>query len=141
VLCNIRSIAFSQALNFEQDEPVLHWETAEHYAPGIITKILAEPWEKDTFFNVNFPDCLPHAVKGIKCVAQGKHHFYKELLREDNSNGEAEYWVHWGDAGADPRRPDVDIHWMAEGYVTVTPLSLDLTHYGLLEKLKAKIEG
>jgi len=139
-LCNIPSIAFSQAIDFDAEDPTVHWQTAEAYAPTIITKLLAEEWEKDIFFNVNFPDALPAQVKGVKCVAQGKHHLFKELIRDD-SDGETSYWVNWADAGADPRRPDVDIHWLAENYVTVTPLCLDLTHYKLLNRLKHTIEA
>lgn len=138
-LCNIRSIAFSQALDFDAQEPQVRWQTAVTYAPGIIAKLLAAEWEKDTFFNVNFPDVPPEAVRGVKCVAQGKHNFFKQLLRDDEDNGA--YWVHWADAGADPRRPDVDIHWLPQGFITVTPLCLDLTHYAMLARHKHSIES
>ncbi len=139
-LYHIPSIAFSQAIDFESDDPYVYWETAEKYAAEIIAKLLKNPWDKETFFNVNFPDCKPEEVKGIKCVAQGKHHFYKELLKTEEKDGHHSYWVNWADAGADPRRPDVDIHWLAEHYVTVTPLCLDLTHYTTLERIKKTIE-
>jgi 5'-nucleotidase len=140
-LCNIPSIAFSQSINFELENPPIYWQTAQAFAPGIIAKLLAEPWDKDTFYNINFPDAEPGNVKGIKCVAQGKHHFYKELIREDDASGVPSYWVNWADAGADPRRPDVDIHWIAQGYVTVSPLCLDLTNYKILSRLKEIIEA
>lgn len=139
-LCNVRSIAFSQALDFEVPATPAQWLTAQAYAGKIITNLLAAEWEKDTFFNVNFPEVPPDKVLGIKCVAQGKHQFNKELLRQDEAGKEPAYWVHWADAGADPRRPDVDIHWLAEGYVTVTPICLDLTHYAMLARIKHLIE-
>jgi 5'-nucleotidase len=140
-LCHIRSIAFSLALDFDAENPTLQWATAEQYAPGIISKLLSEEWEKETFFNVNFPDVAPDGVKGIKCVAQGKHRFFKQLLEEKGKGETPAYWVHWADAGADPRRPDVDIHWLPENYITVTPLCLDLTHYAMLQRLKHTIEA
>jgi len=140
-LCNIPSIAFSQALDFDEPEPHIHWQTAEHFAPIITQRLLSQAWEKDTFFNVNFPDLPPEKIKGIKCVAQGKHRFFKELLRNDEGQSKPSYWVNWADAGADPRRPDVDIHWLPQGYVTVTPLCLDLTHYAMLGRLKGIVEA
>jgi 5'-nucleotidase len=139
-LCNIPSIAFSQGFDFDAKNPTVHWATAQAYAARIIVKLLAEQWDQDTFFNVNFPDVPPEDVKGIKCVAQGKHRLYKQLIRADHSEAQPSYWVHWEDAGADPRRPDVDIHWLAEGYVTVTPICLDLTNYAMLGRLKYLVE-
>ncbi len=140
-LCDIRSIAFSQALDFEVESPLIQWATAEKYAPAIIENLLALPWEKDAFFNVNFPDLPPNKVKGVKCVAQGKHRFFKQLLKGEADTDGQTYWVHWADAGADPRRPDVDIHWLPQGYVTVTPICLDLTHHAMLSRHKKRIES
>jgi 5'-nucleotidase len=140
-LCNIPSIAFSQALDFEAKNPTIHWATAKAHTRAIIVKLLAQEWEKDTIFNVNFPDAPPEAVKGIKCVGQGKHRFYKRLDRTEHEEHGPSYWVNWEDAGADPRRPDVDIHWLAENYVTVTPICLDLTHYAMLARMKLGLES
>jgi 5'-nucleotidase len=136
----IPAIAFSQSIDFDAENPFIHWETAKTFADGIIKKLLDVKWEADSFFNVNFPDCASGDVKGIKMVGQGKHKFYKELHCENNAEGKAEYWVNWADAGVDPRRPDVDIHWLAENYVTITPLSLDLTNYRMLNAYKAQME-
>lgn len=140
-LCGIRSIAFSMSLDFESPSPALRWQTAEAFAPGIIQKLLKQPLSQDLLYNVNFPDCEPQAVKGIKCVGQGKHKLDKEMTRIDDPDGRPYYWVHWADRGAHPRRPDVDIHWLAEDYVTVTPLCLDLTHYETLSRLKNVLES
>lgn len=140
-LCNIRSIALSQGFDFMAERPAVQWPTAQAFAERIIVKLLAEEWDHDTFFNINFPDIPPAKVKGIKCVAQGKHRLYKQLIREDGSEAQPSYWVHWEDAGADPRRPDVDIHWLAEGYVTVTPVCLDLTNYAMLGRMKYLVES
>lgn len=140
-LCNIPSMAFSMAIDFDAEQPDIKWQTAETFAKPIIEKLLKGEWDKDVFYNINFPDVSPGEVKGIKCVAQGKHHFYKQLLRGDEHAQGPEYWVHWADAGADPRRPDVDIHWMPQGYVTVTPICLDLTHYATLARIKQMVES
>lgn len=140
-LCGIRSIAFSLAFDFDSANPTYHWATAEATAPKIIRKLIEQPKEHDLLYNVNFPDCAPELVRGIKCVAQGKHKLDKEMTRVDDPDGRPYYWVHWADRGAHPRRPDVDIHWLAEDYVTVTPLCLDLTHYDTLQSLKHALES
>lgn len=140
-LCGVRSIAFSLALDFESPSPQVRWETAETFAPDVIRRLMAQPLSHDLLYNVNFPDCTPDKVKGVKCVAQGKHKLDKALTRVQDPDGRAFYWVHWADRGAHERRPDVDIHWLAEDYVTVTPLCLDLTHYATLSSLKHAMES
>lgn len=139
-LCGIRSIAFSQALDFDNPAPTIQWDTAQTFAPDIVRKLMQQPLDMDMLYNVNFPDCTADRVKGVKCVGQGKHRLDKELTRVEDPDGRAYYWVHWADRGAHPRRPDVDIHWLAEDYVTVTPLCLDLTHYATLASLKQSLE-
>jgi 5'-nucleotidase len=140
-LCDIPSIAFSQSFDFGSEAPAIQWETAEAYAHGIITRLLKQPWERDTMFNVNFPDCPPEEVKGIKLVAHGKRGMPKKLTPATDPKGRPYYWLNWADESIDPRRPDTDIKWIKEHYITITPLCLDLTNYSLLERLKPTLEA
>ncbi len=140
-LCDIPSIAFSQALDFSNKKPMVHWKTAELHAPQIIATLIASKWERDTMFNVNFPDCVAEKVKGIKMVAHGKRDIPKQLTKYIDPKGRPYYWMNWADEGVDARRPDCDIKWMKEGYITVTPIKLDLTNYDVLKNLKKKVEA
>lgn len=139
-LCDIPSIAFSQNLDFGNPNPKVHWATAEKYASRIITGLLAEKWERDTLFNVNFPDCAPTQVKGIKVAAHGKRHIPKQITSDVDPKGRPFYWLNWPEEGADARRPDCDIKWLVEEYVTVTPICMDMTNYNVLKRIKSKIE-
>lgn len=139
-LCDILSIALSQAVDFTNSNPVIHWQTALEFAPGIIKKLIAEKWERDTMFNINFPDRAVASVRGIKLVAHGKRDIPKQLTRYVDPKGRPYYWLNWPEEGADPRRPDSDIEWLAQGYITLSPICLDLTHYNLMKRLKGKIE-
>ena len=71
-LCDIRSIAFSQLIDYDDPDAPLHWQTAEKYAPDLIARLLAGAWEKDTMYNVNFPHCAPDKVKGVKMRGAGQ---------------------------------------------------------------------
>lgn len=139
-LCDIPSIAFSQSFDLEREEPSIHWKTAEIFAPRLIEALLAEPWSQNTFYNVNFPDCVAAKVKGVKMVAHGKRSIPKQLTRAIDPKGRPYYWLNWADEGVDPRRPDADIKWVKKNYVTVTPICLDLTNYDVLKRLKSTIE-
>jgi 5'-nucleotidase len=142
-LCDIPSIALSQALDYGKRDPDIkvHWDTAQTHAPKLIRTLLAQEWEHDTMFNVNFPNCTPDKVKGTKLVAHGKHDLTKKLTQATDPNGRPYYWLSWTDDGFDPRRPDADIEWLFKDYVTVTPVCLNLTNNAVLKRLKKTIEA
>lgn len=139
-LCNIPSISFSQSVDFTKPNPKVHWLTVETHGPEVISRLLSVKWEPDTLFNVNFPDCISAGVKGIKLVAHGKRDVSKQITKCIDPKGRPYYWLNWPEEGSDPRRPDCDIEWLASGYITITPICLDLTNYSLLKRLKDKIE-
>lgn len=139
-LLNIPSIAFSQALDFSASNTKIHWATAETHAPTLVKKLLKHEWEKDTFYNVNFPDCPANKVAGTKLVTHGKRDTSKTIVACADPDGKPYYWVHWDDEGEHLHRPDSDIKWLYEDYITVTPVCLDMTNYKTLKNLKAEIE-
>lgn len=139
-LCDILSIAMSQSVDFTQNNPKIHWKTAEKYAPTIVKKIIAEKREYDTLYNINFPDRSPGNIEGIKVVAHGKRDVPKQLSRYVDPKNRPYFWLNWPEEGADPRRPDSDIEWLVRGYITVTPLCMNMTNYNLLTQLKGKLE-
>ena len=67
-LLGVPSMALSQAGINEK----LHWLTAERHAPALIKKLMALQWPGNTLININFPDCPPAGVKGIRVCPQGK---------------------------------------------------------------------
>jgi len=139
-LLNIPSIALSQALDFGATNPKVHWANAESHATKIINKLLNVKWDKDTFFNVNFPDCSPDKVKGVKLVTHGKRDTSKTIVSCADPDNKPYYWLHWDDEGTHLHRPDSDIKWLCENYITISPICLDLTNYKMLKQLKEEIE-
>lgn len=127
----IPAIALSQL--FYDDNPP-HWETAEAHAPGIIVKLLEQGWPKGSFINLNFPACAPEAVKGVACSAQGKRKVSVALTQRADPRGRPYYWL-GGDRDDATDSQDVDIARLTQGYVTVTPVQMDMTDYPTLAKL------
>lgn len=140
-LCGVPSFAFSQLINYDDMDAKVHWETAQHFAPGLIRSLLEQARGRDTLYNINFPHCAVADTKGVKCVPQGRRNVSKQLTRAVDPGNRPYYWLHWGDEGIDKDRPDSDIEWLYNGYVTVTPIHMDLTEYALLERLKQTIEA
>lgn len=123
-LLGVPSIALSQYL--QPGQPV-HWSTAEHWGPEVIRRVCQAGWPRTVLINVNFPD-RPHAeVSGIELVRQGKRKIGDELLERADPRGEPYVWI--GAQRAEERgEQGTDIEAVLRGAVTVTPLSVDLTH-------------
>ena len=139
-LCGIRSIAFSQSFAFWEVAPKIQWKTAETFAPKIIRSLLKAEWGAGTLMNVNFPDIPADKVRGLKVVPHGRRDTSKQLTRMLDPKGRPHYWINWADQGVHPSRPDCDLKWIREGYVTLTPLRMDLTDYQSLEGIRKSVQ-
>ncbi|MEW5885827.1 MAG: 5'/3'-nucleotidase SurE [Pseudomonadota bacterium] len=86
-----------------------------------------EPW----LLNVNVP-CLPSSeLRGFKVARLGRRHAAERVITQVNPRGDTMYWI--GSAG--PARDDAegtDFHAAEHGFVTVTPLQIDLTDHARL---------
>lgn len=135
-LLGIRSVAVSQAYSWDVDsEPPYH--TAEAYAPDIIRKLMDMPYAPDTLFNLNFPACEPDAVKGIKVTVQGKHE--QSGLRIDerrDGRGYPYYWLAFQER-APAELAKSDLKTVAAGWISVSPLRVDLTAHDMVSGLEA----
>jgi 5'-nucleotidase len=135
-LLQIPSIALS--LDVTDGQP-LRWEMVEKLAPDIIRRLLRIHWPDDTLLNLNFPDLPADKIKGVKVAPLGRRQINEKLVKRLDPKGRAYYWV-----GApikdDFDRPGVDIVWLNEGYATVTPLSIDLTNFKMMEEIRTHFE-
>ncbi len=135
-LIGIPAIAFSQYFAFWNHEAKVPWGTAAAHAPKLIRDLLAAGWNRDSFINVNFPNCAPDKVKGRKTVPHGRRDTVKQLTRVIDPKGRPYYWINWADDGALRGREDCDLTWLLKGYVTVTPIRMDLTDYDSIARLR-----
>ena len=67
----VPSMALSQALAVYHDDEVARYDTAVHYGPGIIERLLEQGWPKDVIININFPNRAPDAVTEVEVTRQG----------------------------------------------------------------------
>jgi 5'-nucleotidase len=137
-LVGIRSIALSQAFGFESKTP--RWETAIEHAPGVIEKLLQLDWPIGHLMNVNFPDRTPDNIAGLRVTRQGKRD--PGLLTIDarrDTWGEHYYWLAY-----ERRRSNAaagtDLDAVYNGFISVTPLSMNMTADAMLDSVTAKFE-
>lgn len=122
----LRSIALSLVFTIGGKA---RWATAERYAGVILRHLLTVEWRPNSFINVNFPDCEPHQVTGVKLTRQGQRPPGSFTLdpRIDARNVPY-YWVKLSyQKGGE--HAETDLEAIDQNAISITPLQLDLTHH------------
>jgi 5'-nucleotidase len=134
-LAGIPSIALSQSYAREGMGDTVPFAAAEAKAQEVLRPLLETPMEPRTLVNVNFPALPPGEVKGIRVVRQGLRDYGR--LRIDQRRDPRGYTYYWFGLGPMVETPGhaTDLEAVADGYVSVTPLHLDLTHEPSLARL------
>jgi 5'-nucleotidase len=131
-LFNVPAIAFSQVC---QNGQRIKWSTATQHAPDVIDRLLREGWPDDVLINVNFPDRTGQAVEGCRVTFQGKRKLGDELVERIDPRGQAYVWI-GGLRCEEDLQDGSDLQAAAEGYISVTPIHLDMTHRASMERLR-----
>lgn len=136
-LIGIPSIAMSQCC---EDAAPVRWEVAERHAPTIIRRVLAAGWPANNLININFPDVEPEKVKGVRPSPHGQRKIGDKLIRREDPRARPYYWI--GDEGRrnGEFQPGCDIAAVNEGYISVTPICMDMTDYKTLEMIRETFE-
>jgi len=139
-LLGIKSIAISQAYNFEEGVRYVKWETCETLAGDIIKKLLDCEFPSKTLVNLNFPNCLPEEIEGVEITSQGTftHGLYME--KRSDGRGFPYYWLRFG-RDVPQQRAGSDITALREKRISVTPLKLDMTDAEFAKSLLTNFEG
>ena len=133
-LFGIPSMAFSLI-----DKGYEHLDTAAAMATEVVRRHLERPLSGPFLLNVNVPNRPLGDIKGIVATRLGKRHPSEPVVCTQNPRGEPIYWI--GPAGAAKEGgPGTDFHATAEGYVSVTPLQIDLTHRQQLDGVRAWLQ-
>ncbi len=121
------------AMSLVGDHPS-HFDTAAQVAVILLKEIIASPLPDNTILNVNVPDVPFSELKGFKACRLGQRHKSEPIISSEDQRGRRIYWV--GAAGAEQDAGEgTDFHAINNGYVSVTPLQLDLTWYERIETL------
>jgi 5'-nucleotidase len=134
-LMGVPAIALSQHISHPHPAK---WSTAEKFAGKVIRDLTRVEWPKNTLMNVNFPDLLAKSVKGIRAEPQGRHKIGDSLHERHDPRGVPYYWI-GSKREEDADQRDTDIAAIRDGWITVTPLYLNLTHRAMLRTLKKKL--
>jgi len=112
-----------------------HFDTAGHFARLIVQRLFAAPLDRATILNVNVPNIPVADVKGIVVTRLGNRHRSEAVIKAQDPRGRPLYWVGPAGRSADAG-PGTDFHALAQGFVSVTPLTVDLTNHAELDILR-----
>jgi 5'-nucleotidase len=115
-----------------------HFDTGAHFARIIVQRLMATPLGKPTILNVNVPNLPVADVKGIRVTRLGNRHRSEAVIRAEDPRGRPVYWVGPAGAGQDAGS-GTDFDAVAAGFVSITPLTVDLTNHAALGDLRAWI--
>ncbi len=103
-----------------------HYDTAAAITCSILRALSREPLRTGRILNINVPDLPLEQIKGIRVTRCGSRHPADQVIPQKDPRGNTLYWIgppgEKHDAG-----PDTDFAAVDEGYVSVTPLHVDLT--------------
>jgi 5'-nucleotidase len=105
-----------------------HFDTAARVARQLVERVLTQQLEAATILNVNIPDVPYAALAGFASTRLGFRHRSDAVIPARDPRGRAVYWIGPAGAGADSG-VGTDFDAVARGYVSVTPLSIDLTRH------------
>ncbi|QSX29095.1 5'/3'-nucleotidase SurE [Shewanella cyperi] len=116
-----------------------HYATAAEVAVRIVRGLMSHPLPSDQILNVNVPDLPQEEIKGIKVTRLGARHRAEGVVRTRDPAGREIFWL--GPPGAEQDAGEgTDFGAVAAGFVSITPLTVDLTAYGQLNALTDWIE-
>jgi 5'-nucleotidase len=107
---------------------------AARVVASLAKDVLEHGLPANTFLNVNFPALPPDQIRGIQVTRLGRRVYRDVLIKRLDPKGRPYYWI-GGDPPAGEAHPGTDIGALAHGYVSVTPLNMDMTDQSLLAEL------
>lgn len=114
--------------------PPQHFTTAAEVAKRLVLSLRECPLSRNTILNVNVPDLPYTKLAGFQTTRLGNRHQSEPVIKDTDPRGRTIYWI--GPAGPEQDAgPNTDFHAVRVGYVSVTPLQVDLTAHAALDQV------
>ena len=104
-----------------------HFETAARVARELTVRAMEQPFGQPVLLNVNVPDIPWEELKGQTVTRLGRRHKAEPVVKQTTPRGEQVFWVGAAGPAADAGE-GTDFHAVANDFVSITPLQIDLTH-------------
>lgn len=116
-----------------------HFETAAQIIRDLVSRLESLVVAPRTVLNVNVPDLPLEQIKGIHVTRLGYRLAGEPPVQVQDPRGRSHYWIAGTGAAADAS-PGTDFFAVAEGFVSITPLQIDMTQYTGMDNLGRWLE-
>ncbi len=130
-MCGLPSYALSLAKWHPTD-----FSGAEEFLVNHLTSILEFPLRKGSLMNINLPDGPEENIKGIRVTNLGSRVYQNVISDKVDPHGKPYFWI-GGQGPSWQNNEGTDYNACEDGYVSLTPLMVDITHYGLQQEMKS----
>lgn len=131
VVSNVPAIAISLASYVEWQ-----FEAAAAFAATLASQIQEQGMPPTVLLNVNVPSVERSEIRGVVVTRLGTRIYQDKLIERQDPFGRNYYWI-GGDEPTGNAEEGTDIWALANGYISVTPIHMDLTNYAIMDKLKS----
>jgi 5'-nucleotidase len=122
------------------DHDARHYDTAARAAVAIVARLCTDPLPADTILNINVPDLPFGDIAGYAVTRLGNRHRAEPCIRQDDPRGRPIWWI--GPPGAaQDAGPGTDFEAVGKGFISITPIHVDLTRYQALDSVTAWASG
>lgn len=127
------AVAVSLACNPADD--ARHFDAAANAALAVLDYVRTHSLPENSLLNVNVPNRPLRELRGFRLTRGGKRRYVEKFTCLQDPHGRDCYWI----AGRieDVHEEGTDVTAVAEGFVSVTPIHMDMTNYSLLENMRA----
>jgi 5'-nucleotidase len=111
-----------------------YFKTAARVVMRMINQLQVNPLPQDTILNINVPDLAYEDLSGLRVTRLGHRHKAEPVIKTHDPRGRDIYWV--GPPGGEQDAGEgTDFHAVRNGYVSITPIQIDLTRHQALKSL------
>jgi 5'-nucleotidase len=135
-LYGISSVGFSLN-NFS---PTADFSVCKKYIRIIMKKLASEPLPQGICLNVNIPSARKDEIKGIKICRQAKGNWKEEFEKRKDPTGKTYYWLTGVFMNHEPESVDTDEWAISNNFVSVVPVTVDMTAHWYIDKLKVQFK-
>lgn len=130
----------SFAVSMDAFNGTIHYDTGAVFAKKFTRLLYRMEVPAGLFFNVNIPNLPKGRIKGVRVTKLGSRKYLDKLIKRKDPDGNPYFWLS-GDKVLWRAEKGTDYHEVKEGYISVTPLHLDLTAYEFMPDLKRSLKG
>ena len=111
-----------------------NYSTAAEAVASLVERLRKDPLPADTILNVNVPDLPMQEIKGFEVTRLGHRHRAEPVVKTIDPRGRPMYWIGPAGPGQDAG-PGTDFDAIRRGYISITPIHVDLTRYQALDQI------